>query len=94
MPTEIQRVQAICNAIVNGTATQAQMDRLGQAAAISLGRLSEYQAGTNTQKARITLDWIRADCINTIKSTEASAAATAAANAAAASADGALPESP
>lgn len=94
MATPEQRVQAICDGLLNQVATNAQKDRLGTALAAQSGRLGEYQSGTVTQKARIFLDCMRAFAINTIKSTEAASAAQAAAASAASNAETSLPESP
>lgn len=94
MATEIQRVQSICDGLMNQVATAAQINRLSTALATQAGRLAEYQAATATGKARIFLDAMRAFGINTIKSTEASSAAQAAADTAAASAANSLPEVP
>lgn len=94
MATETQRVQAICDGLLNQSATTGQIDRLGIALASQAGLVNEYQGGTVTQKARIFLDSIRAFCINTVKAREASEAAQAAALSAANSAESSLPESP
>ena len=94
MATEIQRVQSICDGLVNQAATQAQISRLGVALATQSGVLAEYQAGNNAQKARIFLDAMRSFCINTVKATEATSAGQAAAETAANSAATSLPEAP
>lgn len=94
MATDLQRVQAICDGLVNQVATQAQIGRLGAAMATQAGRLAEYQAASNAGKSRIFLDVLRAFCLNTIKSTEAASAAQAAANTASADAETSLPETP
>lgn len=94
MATEIQRVQAICDGLINQAATAAQITRLGTALATQSDRLVEYQSGTNQQKARIFLDAIRDFCNNTVKATRAASAAQAAAEAEAEDPSNTLPETP
>lgn len=94
MVTEIQRVQAICDGLINQTATASQITRLGTALATQSDKLAEYQSGTNTQKARIFLDCLRDFCSNTIKATRAASAAQAAADSEASNPDNTLPEAP
>lgn len=51
MATNLQRSQAICDAIINGVATVDQMNRLARACS-GLSE-AEYNALTNAQKAAI-----------------------------------------
>lgn len=56
MATYAQRITAIGNALVNGTATTPQMDRLGAALAGRAGRAAEYAAATQAGKAQIAVE--------------------------------------
>lgn len=94
MATNLQRVQAYCDALLNAAASPAQIDRLGIAFATDAARLGEYQAATQAQKLRIFLDCARSFHINLLMRTEAASASQTAANAAAAAAETALPETP
>lgn len=94
MATYIQRLQSACDALLNAVATQAQMNRLARAIAWQTGRLSEYDAGTNAQKAAIGIAGMRAWAINTVKSFEAQAAANTAAASAVATTDADYAEAP
>jgi hypothetical protein len=84
MATNAQRVQAIGDALINGTATQAQLSRLGRALAYSEARLAEFDAATPAQQAGILLACLLTQCKARLKDLEsqeavASAKATAAA---------------
>lgn len=79
MATNIQRAQAICDAIMNKTVTTAQMMRLGSALAQQAGRSAEFDSATNDQKARFLVAQVRAFCVNTVIAAESSTAANAAA---------------
>ena len=68
MATYAQRAQAISDAIVNGTATQSQINRIGEAIARNSGQAEHYAGLTLAQKAEFivrhyrtrTLEWVRA----------------------------------
>lgn len=87
MATNVQRWQAICDALLNKTATAGQADRLAKSLCEQDGMGAQYTAGTNEVKAGLALARIRNYAINTVKSTEASAAASVAAIAATATTD-------
>lgn len=78
MATRIQRTQAICDALLNRTATPAELDRIASAIADSAGRLGEYVAGTSAEKAAIFLQVVRKWFLDQIKSKEAAQAVKAA----------------
>lgn len=94
MATNVQRWQAICDGIMNKTATPTQADRLGKALCEQDGFGSAYAAGTNDVKAGLALARIRNYAINTVKSVEAGAAAQAAALSAVANTDSDFQEGP
>lgn len=85
MATNLQRWTAICDAIVNGTATDNQKLRLGRALANKDGLLEEFDAGTNSQKLTIAVQCARRHVINLVRAFESDGAGVAASAAAAAS---------
>lgn len=82
MATDIQRAQAIADALYNATATQQQLARVGGALAAQVGHKAAYDAGDNSAKATIAVNAFRAIVVNAIKDSEARTASQAAANAA------------
>lgn len=94
MATNAQRAQAYADALLNRTATAAEVDRLGQALARNAGRGAEYQAATAGAKAAILIACARANDIAIVKSTEAQAAAQTAANNAVLTTDADFAEAP
>ena len=92
MATYLQRGQAIGNALINGTATPAQLNRLGRALAYREARLTEYDAGTNDDKAAIFVLSFRAFCIEALQNFEGLEAADDARQAAAGAVDTAFVE--
>lgn len=94
MATFIQRGQSIGNALINGTATLAQLDRLGRALAYREARLQEYLDGDNAKKAEIYVTAFRNWCLSAMREFEGQDAAVAARTAAAADVDTGFPEAP
>lgn len=78
MATYLQRGQAIGDALINGTATPAQLDRLGTALAANTGQLAAYQTGTNAVKAAIYVAAFRAWVLGQIQLYESKQAVTVA----------------
>lgn len=78
MSTYIQRGQAIGNALINGVATTAQLDRLGRALAYKNGQLEAYMAGDNDAKAEVYVTAFRKFCVDALMEYEAQAAMQAA----------------
>lgn len=78
MATFIQRGQAIGNALINGVASMAQLDRLGKALAYREARLAEYDSSDNAGKAQIYIEAFRALCLQALREYESSAAVQAA----------------
>lgn len=78
MATNLQRSQAICDALINGVATVNQMNRLARA----LSGLSEadYNALTNAEKAAIIPTATRAWALGKIYAYDAHAAQQAVAD--------------
>lgn len=74
MATASERVTAIANALVNGTATADQKARLGEALAIHGAAHAEYVAATNAGKAEIGIRELRRLMLSVIKSAEAAEA--------------------
>lgn len=94
MATYVQRAQAIGNALVNGTATPAQIDRLGRALANGAARLAEYDAATNAQKAGFLVAEVRRHILGVIKQFEAEDAVRAATTVANTTTDADFSETP
>lgn len=67
MATNAERAQAIGNALLNATATPSQLNRLGEALASAAARLSEYNEGTNSEKAGILVEELRRRLIALIR---------------------------
>jgi len=83
MATFPQRAQAIGDALVNGVATQGQIDSLGQALAWQTGMLVEYSSMTAGQKAEFFVTRmveINKGYVKTFRQNTASAAAIATAS--------------
>jgi hypothetical protein len=94
MATFIQRGQTIGNALINGTATLAQLDRLGKALAYREARETEYLAGDNNVKAQIYVEAFRAFCLRALREYEGAQAVTTAKATAEAAIDTDFPEVP
>ncbi len=78
MATNTQRVQAIANALINATATPAQINRIGLGLSRD-GVLSDnYAAMTSAEKAAFIVSQLRQIVLSHIKQTDANAAARAA----------------
>lgn len=75
MATNPQRVQSIGDALLNKTATQAQLDHLGRALAYENGTFADYQAATAAGKYDLTIAAIRAHLINPVRAYDAATAA-------------------
>lgn len=78
MATFIQRGQSIGNALINGVATLAQLDRLGRALAYKSGQLDSYLVGSNDVKAQIYVGVFRQFCTEAIVDYESAVAVAAA----------------
>lgn len=78
MATNLQRWTAICDALVNGTATDAQKLRLGRAVASRDGMLEQFDTGTNAQKLEISVQGVRRMALNLVRAFEGEQAGTAA----------------
>lgn len=83
MATNIQRAQAICDAIMNTSVASSQLLRLGEAFARQAGRMDEWNTATNDQRAGFLVGEVRAFCVNTVIAAESSVASNAAAKEAA-----------
>lgn len=87
MATNLQRWNAICDALVNGAATDAQKLRLGRAVAARYGLIGQFDSGTDAQKLELSVQGIRRMALNLVRDFEGSEAAEAAHAAAANQAD-------
>lgn len=94
MATNVQRWQAICDALLNKTSTPAQSNRLAKALCEQDGSGIAYEEGTNDVKAGMAMERIRKFAINSVKSTEATTAASLAALNAVANIDSDFQEGP
>lgn len=56
MPTRIQRIKAVADAVINGPATTAQINKFSEAHASRAGRLDEYMAATSAAE-RADIAW-------------------------------------
>lgn len=90
MATYVQRAQAIGDALINGTATPTQIDRLGVAFARQSGNAAHYASLTSAAKAEFLVKAVRANLIAVVTSADVNHAAQAAAS----SATTDLPENP
>lgn len=90
MPTKTQRIKAVADALLNTTATNAQINKLGQALAARMGRLDEYTAADAAGKASIAIEELRRHLLGMIREYDALVAARAAETAA----DSEFPETP
>ena len=93
MATNAQRAQSIANAVVNGTATLAQIDRIGRAIAAQAGRSAEYLTLADADKAAMIVAHYRAVTLAWVQQADAWAAQEAA-RLAQSSAAADLPEAP
>jgi hypothetical protein len=94
MATHVQRVQTICDALINNIATSAQINHLGRDLAFQAGVLSEYNAMTNTQKAEFFIQRIRKILIQLVKHYDEYVAAQTAVSNVGASVDAEFIETP
>lgn len=78
MPTKTQRLKAVADALLNTTATTAQIGKLGQALAARMGRLDEYTTADNAGKASIAIEELRRHLLGMIREHDSRIAATAA----------------
>lgn len=90
MPTKTQRIKAVADALLNTTATNAQIDKLGRALAARMGRLDEYNATDAAGKVSIAIEELRRHLLGMIREYDALIAARAAESAA----DSEFPETP
>lgn len=67
MATFVQRAQAIVDALINNTATSAQINHLGQALAHQSSTLDDYNNMTQEQKATFLISRMRSINIGLIK---------------------------
>jgi hypothetical protein len=82
MATPVQRWQSIGDALLNGTATQTQLLRLGRSFAYLAVETDLFNAMTNAQKAQYSLDALFMYLKKQVKRMDSEiAAATAATNA-------------
>lgn len=94
MATYAQRAQAIGDALVNGTATQGQIDSLGQALAWEVGSLGEYTSMTLGQKAEFLVTRITQRTIGLVKTYRQNVGSAAAITSATQSVDAEFPPNP
>jgi hypothetical protein len=66
MATYVQRAQAIADALYNGVASPAMVNRIGLGIAASEGRETEYGAMTNAQKAEFIVRHYRRHTIQLV----------------------------
>lgn len=92
MATPVQRVQAICDAIINATATPEQIDHLGRSIASASGTLPAYLAMTGGQRAAFIVQHVRQYLVGIVRHQESQVAAATAATQAASGVDAAFPE--
>ena len=78
MATNAQRWNAICDALVNGTATDGQKLRLGRAVAARDGMLEQFDEATNGQKVGIAGQSMRRLALNMVRGFEGESAGSAA----------------
>ena len=90
MATYAQRAQGIANAIVNGTATLAQIDRIGTAIAANQARAEEYAALTSAGRAEFLVRYFRDTTLAIVRAADMQAAMATAQSSAASD----LPEAP
>lgn len=83
MATNIQRWQSIGDALLNRTATAAQLTRLGLAIAKQGPDIAAYNAMSSSEKAGYVLAYLRRHLLNLVKESEAATAVAAARDAAA-----------
>jgi hypothetical protein len=84
MATNAQRIQSIGDALLNKTATAAQLDHLGRALASAANEDATYAAMTQGEKAAYAVAHVRALLVGLVKRYDAiTATATAAASSAA-----------
>lgn len=74
MATYVQRIQAIGDALINGSATPTQLQRIGEALAMHGSAHAEYLAATNAGKAEIAVRELRKTLLAIIKNAESAEA--------------------
>ncbi len=95
MATNTQRVQAIANALINGTATPAQINRIGLGLSREHPPFSDnYAEMTSAEKAGFIVSKFRQIILSHIKQNDAIAAARAAPVADPAAVDAEFAETP
>lgn len=90
MATNAQRAQAIVGAVINGTASNAQINRVGVAIALLSDRSAEYDAMSDGQKAEFVVRHYRDSTIALVRRADVITAERAAQS----SAETDLPETP
>ena len=94
MATQVQRAQAICDALLNAPATPAQIDRLGRALATAEARLAEYEPATAAQKAAFVVAHFRNYALSAVRGVEQGSAVNTAIASTAADVASGFPETP
>lgn len=93
MATKPQRAQSLGDALLNGVASTAQINRLALALAFTEGKAAAFNAMTQAERAAYFVDHLKTYCTNATKGYDVSTAtATAAATALAANAQEFPPE--
>jgi hypothetical protein len=87
MSSYAARIQAIGDAILNKTATQAQLDHLGRALASAVSMDAEYAAMTQGEKATFAVERVRTILVGLVKRYDALTASADAASSATAAVD-------
>ena len=90
MATNAERATAIVGAVINGTPTNAQVDRVGAAVAFLTDQSAAYAAMTQGQRAAFIVAYFRATVVGWVQTADVRAATLAAQSTAAAD----LPEAP
>lgn len=90
MATNAERATAIVGAVINGTPTNAQIDRVGAAIAYLTDQSVAYAAMTQGQRAAFIVAYFRGTVVGMVRDADTRAAAIAAQSSAATD----LPESP
>ncbi|GAB3744759.1 hypothetical protein [Lysobacter olei] len=78
MATKTQRIKAVADALLNTTATNAKIDRLGRALAARMGRIEEYEAADAAGKASIAVEELRRHLVGMVREYDEIMAARAA----------------
>lgn len=90
MATYVQRAQAIGDALINGVASAAQIDRLGLAFARQSGNEAHYNSLGGSAKAEFLVKAVRANLVAVVTSADVNHALKTASSSAATD----LPENP